>query len=124
MYKKISMIYSQEDAYDVYEEIEDRYGTLPKSVENLINISLLRSMASECGISEIKQKERNAVLVLDKDKKLDLKIISGLIEQFKDLILFSPTGSPYITIRGNGKELIENIKIVLQAYKSLKDGKK
>ena len=124
MYKKISMIYSQEDAYDVYEEIEDRYGTLPKSVENLINISLLRSMASECGISEIKQKERNAVLVLDKDKKLNLQIISGLIEQFRDLILFSPTGSPYITIRGNNKELIENIKIVLQAYKSLKDGKK
>ena len=124
MYKKISMIYSQEDAYDVYDEIEDRYGTLPKSVENLINISLLRSMASECGITEIKQKERNAVLVFDKDKKLDLQIISGLIEQFRDLILFSPTGSPYITIRGNDKELIENIKIVLQAYKSLKDGKK
>ena len=124
MYKKISMIYSQDDAYDVYEEIEDRYGTVPQSVDNLIQISLLRAAAAECGISEIRQKERNVIMVFDKNKKLDLRIIAGLIEQFKDMILFSPTGAPYITIRCNDKDIIKNITIVLQVYKTLKDGEK
>ncbi len=118
------MISSQEDAFDVYEEIEDRYGTLPKSVENLIEISYIRTLASECGISEVKQRERNAVLVFDNAKKLDLQLVAGIIGQFKDMVMFSPTGNPYLTLRGLDGELIKNIKIVLQAYKGLKDGKK
>lgn len=120
MYKKISMIYSQEDAYDVYGEIEDRYGSVPESVENLIEISLIRSMASQCGISEVKQKEKNVVMVFDSDKKLDIAVVAKLIEQLKDMILFSPTSNPYITVRCNGRDLIKNIKIVLQAFKTLK----
>lgn len=124
MYKKISMVYSQEDAYDIYGEIEDRYGCVPESVENLIEISLIRAIASECGISEIKQKEKNVVLVFDSEKKLDIAIVAQLIDQLKDMILFSPTSNPYITVRCNGKDLIKNIKIVLQAFKTLKTEQK
>jgi len=120
MYKKISMIYSQEDAYDVYGEIEDRYGAVPDSVENLIEISLIRAIASECGISEVKQKERNVVLVFDSERKLDISIVAKLIDEHKDMILFSPTSNPYLTIRCNGKDLIKNIKIVLHSFKALK----
>ncbi len=120
MYKKISMIYSQEDAYDVYGEIEDRYGAVPESVENLIEISLIREIASECGISEIKQKEKNVVLVFDSERKLDISAVAKLIEELKDMILFSPTSNPYLTVRCNGKDLIKNIKIVLLSFKTLK----
>ncbi len=124
MYKKISMIYSQEDAYDVYSEIEDRYGAVPECVENLIEISLIRAFASECGISEVKQKEKNVVLVFDREKKLDIEIVARLIDKLKDMILFSPTSNPYITVRCKGKDLIKNIKIVLQTFKALKVNEK
>jgi len=121
MYKKISMIYNQQDAYDVYEEFEDRYGTVPQSVENLIEISLLRSFASKCGIKEVKQKEKNVILVFDENMKLNLEIVSKLIAQFKDNLLFSPTGAPYLTIRNISKDMLKNIKIVLQSFIQLKD---
>ncbi len=124
MYKKISMVYNQEDAYDVYGEIEDRYGTVPQTVENLIEISLIRAIASQCGISEVKQKEKNVVLVFDVQKKLDLETVAKVISAHKDMILFSPTGSPYLTIRCNGKDLIKNIKIVLHSFKTLKEPSK
>ncbi len=124
MYKKISMVYSQEDAYDVYGEIEDRYGSVPESVENLIEISLIRAMASQCGISDIKQKEKNVVLVFDSEKKLNIEVVAKLISEHKDMILFSPTSNPYITIRCNGKDLIKNIKIVLHSFKTLKEVQK
>lgn len=124
MYKKISMICSETDANDVYEEIEDRYGTVPDCLNNLIEISLLRENASLCGISEIKQKGKNAILVFDSDKKLSLEVLSKLIEKHKDMIMFSPTGSPYITVRCDGKDILKNIKIVLQTFKSLKDCEK
>lgn len=123
MYKKISSVYSVEDYNDVYEEMEDRYGTLPPPVENLIEISLLRSIASESGFSEIKQKENNAILVFDAEKKLDLVLITEIISQHSEILFFSPTQNPYLTVRGQGK-LISNIKIVLQSFKKLKDCKK
>ena len=124
MYKKISMVYSQEDAYDVYGEIEDRYGSVPESVENLIEISLMRAIASECGISEIKQKEKNVVLVFDSEKKINIEIISKLINNHKDMLLFSPTSHPYLTVRCDGRNIIKNIKIVLHSFKTLKVEKK
>ena len=96
---------------------------MPKPVENLIEISLLRALASECGISEIKQKEKNAVLVFDSGRKLDLQSVSELISEHSDILFFSPTQNPYITVRGNGK-LTGNIKIVLQSFKKLKDCRK
>ena len=121
MYKKISMIYTQQDVYDVYEEIEDRYGTVPESVNNLIEISYIRSIASLCGICEIKQKGNYINLIFENDKKLDLKAISGVIEKFRDKILFYPGVSSYITIKNDSKNIINNIKIVLQAFKELKE---
>jgi len=124
MYKKISMVYSQEDAYDVYGEIEDRYGSVPESVENLIEISLMRAIASECGISEIKQKEKNVVLIFDSEKKINIEIISKLINNHKDMLLFSPTSNPYLTVRCDGRNIIKNIKIVLHSFKTLKVEKK
>ena len=42
IYKKIAVIQTQKDYYDVQEEIEDRYGDLPESVQNLLEIALIK----------------------------------------------------------------------------------
>ena len=73
------------------------------------------------GICEIKQKGNYINLIFENDKKLDLKAISGVIEKFRDKILFYPGVSSYITIKNDSKNIINNIKIVLQAFKELKE---
>ena len=60
------------------------------------------------------------VLVFDSERKLDISAVAKLIEELKDMILFSPTSNPYLTVRCNGKDLIKNIKIVLHSFKTLK----
>lgn len=52
-YKRIAAIGSQEELYDVYDELEDRYGTVPQSVHNLMEVALLKAMAEKRGVSEI-----------------------------------------------------------------------
>ena len=52
-YKRIAAISSQEEFYDTYDEIEDRYGTVPQTVYNLMEISLLKAMAQKCGVADI-----------------------------------------------------------------------
>ena len=72
----------------------------------------------------IKQKEKNVVLVFDSEKKINIEIISKLINNHKDMLLFSPTSNPYLTIRCDGKNIIKNIKIILHSFKTLKAEKK
>ena len=46
-YKRIAAIRSQEELFDAYDEIEDRYGTVPQPVENLMEIALIKEYAKQ-----------------------------------------------------------------------------
>ena len=56
IYKKIASISSYDDYMDVQEELEDRYSNIPLSVQNLMDIAYIRSIAKELRIEEIKEK--------------------------------------------------------------------
>lgn len=47
IYKKIAAIRNKEDAYGIEEEVEDRYGTIPQSVYNLISIAHIKSHSTK-----------------------------------------------------------------------------
>lgn len=74
IYRRIADVRTFEDAEDVRDELRDRFGDIPPSVEGLIEVSLCRNKASALGIYEIGQRgdtialyceEINASLVLD-----------------------------------------------------------
>ena len=54
-YKRIALIRSADDAYDVTDELIDRYGEIPAPVEGLIEVAQIRNSAQNLGISEIMQ---------------------------------------------------------------------
>ena len=54
-YKRIALIRSEDDAYDVTDELIDRYGEIPAPVEGLIDVAQVRNMAQALGITEIIQ---------------------------------------------------------------------
>ena len=57
IYRRIADIRSFDDASDVIDELIDRYGEPPAAVKGLIDVALLRNMASRLGVSEVKQQE-------------------------------------------------------------------
>lgn len=74
VYRRIADIRNFSDAEDVRDELRDRFGDIPPSVEGLIEVSLYRNTASSMGIYEIGQRgetialyceEINASMVLD-----------------------------------------------------------
>lgn len=121
IYKRIAGIVDLQDSYDVYEEIEDRYGEVPMSVSNLIDISYIRSMANSLKLTEVTQKDRNIMLVFGEGDRPDLKILSALCEKYGRMLMFSPVAKPYLTLKTDGKNILENVKKLLQDYKDLKE---
>ena len=74
IYRRIADIRTFQDAEDVRDELRDRFGDVPPSVEGLIEVSLCRNTAASLGIYEIAQRgetlclyceEINPSLVLD-----------------------------------------------------------
>lgn len=54
-YKRIALIRNEDDAFDVTDELIDRYGEPPRPVEGLIEVAQIRNLAQSLGITEIVQ---------------------------------------------------------------------
>ena len=98
LYRRIAAIRSEADADDVVDELIDRYGDPPRTVNNLISVALLRAHAADNGISEISQKGTNLNFYLD---GFDLQRVSALcaMEKYKSRLLFSAGEKPYLALR-------------------------
>ena len=117
MYKKIAAIKSKEDALDVYDELIDRFGSVPDEVNNLVEIALIKSMANEAGIELIKQNSNSVIIQFSGSDKIDIQKIGEIISQYRRKLLFTASNKPYLTYRiqgDEGKNIIANIKSLLQ----------
>ncbi len=94
MYKRIADIKNKDDALDVIDELNDRFGTPPERVLGLIDVALIRGAAARNGICEIIQSSdkvklnikdfnlEKAALLVDKigeGATLSLRDISSII---------------------------------------------
>ncbi|MCK9478842.1 MAG: transcription-repair coupling factor [Firmicutes bacterium] len=121
IYKKIASIENEEDYLDVFDEIQDRYGDLPTAVKNLIDIALIRNYAAFSGIEEVRQTATGVIFTLSSKTPYDFEAVTKLMAMHDKKILFSATAKPYITLRSDGKNLLRNVKTLLQEYKELKN---
>ncbi len=120
IYKKISRITNKEEYYDVQEEIEDRFGNIPKTVNMLLDIVLLKSRAHELGVLSIAQKQYNIIITFNGNPNIDPLKLTKLISENKNKYFYTSAVNPYITIKLKEKDkpdiyeeakyLIENLK--------------
>lgn len=98
LYRRIAAIRSEADADDVMDELIDRYGDPPRTVNNLISVALLRADAARNGISQIDQKGANLNFYLD---QFDLQRVSALcgLEKYRSRLIFSAGERPYLALR-------------------------
>ena len=119
IYQDIALCRNDEDIEDVIDEIIDRYGSMPKEVENLIEIARIKILAREASVIKVIQKEKSITVNLDKDDiKIDEEKIKVLLEKYGTKLRFSAGVEPYITLKINEKDeekIISQIKELLQA---------
>ena len=98
LYRRIAAIRSEEDADDLVDELIDRYGEPPRTVNNLISVALLRAAAAQAEITDISQKNGQLVFTLS---QFHLEQFSGLcgMEKYKNRLLLTPGDVPRFTFR-------------------------
>ena len=96
VYKKIASVMSQEDALDITDELIDRFGEPPASVNGLVDVALLRNTASQLGIKEIQQNEQRIILY---PEQLNFTAASHAAATLKGRVLLNAGQKPYLSLR-------------------------
>ena len=118
IYKKIASIENEADVDDIADELLDRYGNMPTSVESLLSISLIRALGSECGFSQIDQ-QRDDVLIYP--TALDVVTWSQIAAQYPGRILIKPAERSHIVCKRKRSEpILGFIHEILKKYLQIK----
>lgn len=139
LYKRIADIENEEELQDMQEELVDRFGDMPKMVENLLNVVLLKSMAHDVFIEQVKQKELATVeLAMYNEAKIRVENIPELVKKYGNRLKFQMKGAPKFTFHwskerrpnkenmdtffANMKELFDDMKeFLLEEKKDAKE---
>mgnify|MGYP000168609872 FL=1 len=86
----------REHLEDVLDELIDRYGSPPRSVQGLVDVSLVRVTAARVGIAEIVQRGDQLILYSD---IVGPKQLDKVMEQYPHRVLYNAIGRPYFSLR-------------------------
>ena len=95
MYKKISFIETKEERDDLYDELSDRFGDVPITVERLLDVALAKALAERARIKKIEHSGHKLTFVTERP---DLAVWSELFAENRALS-FVGLGSPLIVYR-------------------------
>lgn len=113
-YRRIANIETESDRDDVADELRDRYGEPPRSVNTLLAVSLLRSLGSTAGISKITQNGSSFLLY---PEKLEYDTWVKMASIKKGKLLINVSARPYITLRlSQANDLPEEACMLLTEY--------
>ena len=104
-YKRIASARSDEELNRISEEVSDRYGRLPMSVENLFGFARVRREAERLGIISIDRVGENLAVKLGEKARVEPGDLLKLLEENKSAS-FSPTGVLKIKMVGAGDDLL------------------
>ena len=111
VYQDIALCRTEDDIQDVIDELIDRFGNIPKELENLMEIARIKALCKEKFINKISSKRGFVILTFESDKyEVD---ISKLLQLYRNAIRFSPGVKPSITLAlksADNTKLLKEVK--------------
>ena len=128
IYKRIAAIENEEDMDDMVEELIDRFGDIPKKVQQLLTIASLKAFAHSAYITEVAGKGSGIKFTMYEKAKVKPEKIPDLITKYKGDLVFKSETEPYFyyekklkTGKNSGTDVFDTVKMVLTDIKSLLD---
>ncbi|MGO1368176.1 transcription-repair coupling factor [Senegalia sp. (in: firmicutes)] len=126
MYKRITTIENKEEYNDLLEELIDRYGDLPRPVDNLLRIGYIKGLANKLLFTNLSQKDDMLILEFDKNSNMTPEIINGLYEIFGRNMTFDLSSKPSVKYKLNNisqDKILTKLEQIFEKIDSLRNGK-
>ena len=114
-YKRISTIATDEERADVRRELEDRFGPVPPSIENLLQYSVLKSMCERLRISAVERQGSRIAIRFHPETQLDPATLVKVVRSRAGIKL-DPSGVLWMEVsRGEpAADAVRNVLLGLQ----------
>ena len=126
IYKRIAGIETQDEVEEMLEELIDRFGEPPKSVQNLLMIARQKAKAHELYIKDIVQKGQELRLTMYEKANIHAERIPEVVKMCEPFLTFvADAKNPYFVYRLNanskekGKDVLEVLKVLLEKMECL-----
>ncbi len=106
IYKRIAGIENDRECDDMKEELLDRFGEIPKSVDNLLRIALIRVNAHRLFMPEVKGKNELLQFQFRTDAPIAVANIPLLVQKYDGKLVFDPK-EPAFRYRYRKCDLVE-----------------
>ena len=110
IYKRISAIETEEEYMDMQDELMDRFGDIPRSVENLLKIASIRALAHQAYVTEVVINRQEVRLTMYQKAKLQVEKIPDMVRSYKGDLKLVPGDVPsfhYIDRRNKNQDSLE-----------------
>ena len=118
IYKRIAAVETEEESMDMIDELIDRFGSVPKSVTNLLEVSILRAEAHSLYIKEIKSLSTEIRLFMHPRAKFDTMRVPDLIQSYRGALRLLDKDNPYFLLKA-GDGAVKEKTLTLKTLKKL-----
>ena len=122
IYKRISAIETEEEYMDMQDELMDRFGDIPRSVENLLKIASIRALAHQAYVTEVVINRQEVRLTMYQKAKLQVEKIPDMVRSYKGDLKLVPGDVPsfhYIDRRNKTQDSLEMMEKAEEILKSM-----
>nr|WP_330387279.1 transcription-repair coupling factor [[Clostridium] polysaccharolyticum] len=98
IYKRIAEVQTEEEYLDMQEELTDRFGDIPNSVNCLVYIALIKAIAHRAYITQLKQMGESVKIVMYEKAKMDINKLPGFIESYNGTLRFVTDKVPFFKL--------------------------
>ena len=108
---------------DMRDELTDRFGPIPKSVDNLLTVAYLRTVAQKVFVTDISQKRDAIEFRVKADAAYEPKEIAPFIAGYKGKVKLIAGAKPYFIYRFSGSELngrVNPLEVSLRLCEAMK----
>ncbi|WP_276877354.1 transcription-repair coupling factor [Anaerococcus hydrogenalis] len=120
MYKRISSIEDLEDYSLLVEDLIDRYGDIPVMVDNIMYVSLIKSMADKLGFDQIREVNGEIRISFNDRNKFSFEELSQINEDYKGELAFDLSENPAFKLPNKNTKLIDCYEL-LKVIKNIKE---
>jgi transcription-repair coupling factor (superfamily II helicase) len=111
VYKKIADVAERSQAHAILSELRDRFGPPPEAVSNLLEFSLLKSLAKRLGIESIERRQGALNVKFHRESRVDPARLMNLVSRTAGG-QFTPTGVLRVPLEGDftPRKVLERVK--------------
>ncbi len=120
MYKKFAACNTTNDLAAVNQEFKDRFGDLPKPVENLFTMGVLKVLGKQMNITSVVEKDSHVEVVFNEHSKINTHRVPTLISMMQGTLSINPKRQEMLMIRTEGIALSEKVDFIKKILVDLK----